>query len=704
MRVDQQAYQKAASTAGSGLILQLLIGAILLVFGLLANDTTFVFASLWVWVGTIVWVGILILYYQQKLERLEALEETELSIEDNSSMFDGAGEAIRPAARRLKLLHRWVMPITSLIVAILLVLIAYFQLQHLRLLESPDDTLRTTLDLTPLTGWALAIALAFALTGFIFSRFVAGMARIQSWTHLRGGASWMVGNTILMTAIAIGLVFRFFGNDDTLMWICWGIPIFMLAVAAEILVNFALNIYRPRIAGQVPRAAFDSKTLSLFAAPDSFVRSINEAINYQFGFDITSSWGYQLLLRSFTWLIALAVVALLLVDTMVIVEPTQQAVRLRQGALVGEVQKPGLLWKFPWPVERAIVVDVSRIRELPLTFEWKEERPVYLWSDNLDTLAISKPKPFIVTGASNKEEGTGDDVLALLSVRSVLQYRIAKDGLLQWLTFGSEEVDRRSQRTQREIGLLAIAQQTLTERLQMKTLDEIISHDRAQFTHEISEALQHTFDEYETGVEVVSLTLPFVKPASTERATFEGVSVSRQAESRLITAAEGWADNILTHSVGDSALVAPVLEAIERYNDTRNEWDALQGTNASASELQKTKKRMAEAESTALELLRKGNGATSIRIDNAHVTRWVELLDAWSRASKVRGQITAYEASPEIYRQRTYMAVLARRLPQLRKYIVGIDPNRMNVDLELQTINPLLNFSETLQVDEGANN
>ena len=50
------------------------------------------------------------------------------------------------------------------------------------------------------------------------------------------------------------------------------------------------------------------------------------------------------------------------------------------------------------------------------------------------------------------------------------------------------------------------------------------------------------------------------------------------------------------------------------------------------------------------------------------------------------------------------MAVLARRLPQLRKYIVGIDPSRINVDLELQTINPLLNFNESIEVDEGANN
>ena len=54
MRVDHQACQKAASTAGSGLLLQILIAATLLVFGLVVKDTAFIFASLWVWIGVAV--------------------------------------------------------------------------------------------------------------------------------------------------------------------------------------------------------------------------------------------------------------------------------------------------------------------------------------------------------------------------------------------------------------------------------------------------------------------------------------------------------------------------------------------------------------------------------------------------------------------------------------------------------------------------
>ena len=71
-----------------------------------------------------------------------------------------------------------------------------------------------------------------------------------------------------------------------------------------------LVVDRPRRVGEFPRASFDSSSLSLLAQPGSVVRSINEAVNYQFGFDITSSWGYQLLLRSGVGLGGLAIVVL----------------------------------------------------------------------------------------------------------------------------------------------------------------------------------------------------------------------------------------------------------------------------------------------------------------------------------------------------------------------------------------------------------
>lgn len=73
MRIDHHAYQRAARVASFGLLLQFVIGLILLVFGLNLNDTAFVFGSMYTLSGLVVWLGLIVIFYQHKLECLEAL-------------------------------------------------------------------------------------------------------------------------------------------------------------------------------------------------------------------------------------------------------------------------------------------------------------------------------------------------------------------------------------------------------------------------------------------------------------------------------------------------------------------------------------------------------------------------------------------------------------------------------------------------------
>ena len=139
------------------------------------------------------------------------------------------------------------------------------------------------------------------------------------------------------------------------------------------------------------------------------------------------------------WLIGLGIFVLFAMSTLVIVEPTQQAVRIRQGAIVGEVHSPGPMFKWPWPIESAISENVTQIRHLPLTFTWKDERRVILWTDDFNKYAVTRPLPFIVNDSQGATESISDDLLSLVDIQAVLQYRIAQDGFLDWLQFGSDK-------------------------------------------------------------------------------------------------------------------------------------------------------------------------------------------------------------------------------------------------------------------------
>lgn len=703
MRVDHHACQRATNTAVTGLIIQIAIAMTLLVFGLVAGSTAFVFASFFAWISTVVWLGLIILFYQQKMQLLEVLEESELSGGDPSAFFETSGNAIRPAANRLQLLYKWVMPGLSLFAAAALIVIAIALINFLRNLEHQDDILQTFISQTSHIGWALATSMAFALVNFIFSRFVAGMANIPAWSNLRGGSAWMVGNAIILLVISVGLFFRFFENDQVLLAVCWGIPIFMLAVAAEVCINFVLNLYRPRIHGESPRPAFDSKTLSLFASPDSLVRSLNEAINYQFGFDITSSWGYQLLIRSAIWLFSLGAVALLAMSALVVVEPTEQAVRLRQGKIIGDVQRPGLMFKLPWPLESSIETDITRVRDLQLTFKWKEKRNVILWTDDLFKMAVVKPKPFIVNDGEGNSVELDNDLLALVDIRAVLQYRIAQDGLLNWLHFGSDDVERRSRLTYREMAIKAISQKALTGFFQQLELDDVIGSQRGNLSKMATALVQASLDEQHAGIQVLSVDLPMVAPAGTAAGSFEELSVAMQGEMRLRSAANGQAESLLTHVVGDASLVDSVVDAVHAFNDARAAWDALRRADGTEEKIALANKEMLALQQEAIKLIKDGNGSAAATIRSARVERWTTLMDTWSSASRVSGQMAAYRAAPELYMQRMYMSVLARRLPAIRKYVIGIDPNRVQLDVELRSINPLLNFADSLESDEEGN-
>ena len=703
MRIDHHTYQRATSTALTGLLLQFVVAATLLVFGLTVGSTTFIFASLYVWIGCLVWLGLVILFYQEKMILLEELEESELLDDAAKSMFNAEEKLTRPAARRLQLIHKWIMPILSILTALMLVLIGVVILRFLGRLDHQDDLRQTYLSQTPHIGWALAVSMGFALVSFIYSRFVAGMGKVPAWSNLRGGSACMVGNTIILLALSVGLLFRFFDNDQVLIGVCWGIPIFLFAVAAEIGINFVLNLYRPRMHGESPRPAFDSKALSLFASPDSIVRSINEAVNYQFGFDITSSGGYQLFLRSATWLLVLGVVVLLGMSTMVVVEPTQQAVRLRQGAIIEDVYNPGVLFKLPWPIESAEVYDVTTIRELPLTFTWKNERKVILWTDDYNKHAVVKPKPFIVNQVIHDDAKT-DDVLSLVDVRAILNYRIDEDGLLDWIRFGSDEVDRRSRLSQRELALHSLSQNALTILLQDVSIEEIIGAERGQLSSVLTQKLQSTLDKHKSGVHVLSVDLPLVAPTSDAAQSFEELSVAIQGEERLITAAMGHAQNVLTQIAGDPEYIDSIVDSVAKYNQSRNEWDELRrDDNHSQKDIDDATHKMRQDESEAVEFINAGNGTAAAKIRDARVEKWTTMMETWARASRVASQVEAYKAAPSLYMQRMYMSVLARRMPEIKKYIIGIEPERLNIDFELKSINPLLNFADALESDDEGN-
>lgn len=722
MRIDAIAYQRATRVAAIGLGLQVAMALILFFFGLAARDDTIAYASFYVAYGFFVWLALVIVFKQHKLERLEALEGDELQRQRRAgvaSAFDSESEEFNLAARRLRLMHKWLMPIITWVMIILLAGTGLLLLSILRSISGPTTTSDIVFDVIAAQsrGWGLAICLALATISFICSRFVAGMARQAAWQNLRGGAGYMVGNALVMLAVATGIIFTYFDNEAVIRAVAPAILIFEILLAAEFLLNFLLNLYRPRRAGEVPRPAFDSRLLSMLSAPDSIIRSINEAINYQFGFDITGSWGYQLLLRAGWKLAVFAIAVMVVLNCMVLVEPHQQAIRLRGGE-IRRVADSGLMWKWPWPFETAEVFDVARIRSLPLTIQLREtpeqrNEPI-LWAEGLgQNLGI---EPFIVSthgesasptlrtpgrvtpDGGDEADATADQAalvsqnFALVEAGFVLDWRLRPDdgnSLRKFLNFSSSSIERRQPLTTRERAIKALALHEVSLYLSRQDLDRVISNDRAEMISGLRDRVQEVFDRFETGVEVVAISNPWIRPAGSAGTTFEELSFNFAAFEKDLAEAERLKIAALTTTAGSP-------ENAERLIGMIDEYDRMAERGAAEDELDAQNKRIEDA-------LMESGGVAAQMIADAHAERWSTVLLAQAQLEKLRGRLAPYRAGPEIYRQYLLMDTLGYVLDGRRKFFFGIDPGNITFSIEMQQDDQSQVFSELMDIGGNAN-
>ncbi|MFM7481132.1 MAG: hypothetical protein ACKO4V_08415 [Planctomycetota bacterium] len=693
---DQFVYQQATRVCGIGFGIQLLLGAFLAIYGRIVGDSAITLASFYVLIGIVPWLSLIVLFHQHSLERLEALENEELEQlrASGSSVFEGGREQSDLASRRLASMHRWLMPTVSAFVALSLVVLSYLTIDWLQRL---DDALATA---TPFgvganLGWQLALCTALALGTFIFSRFVAGMSQQAAWANLRGGAGTSVGNALVLIAIAIGIVFEVFRKPNVLEAIAYGIAVFAAVIAAEILLNLILNMYRPRRREDAPRPAFDSKLLGLAAAPDSIVRSINEAVNYQFGFDITSSWGYQLLLRSVARLSVLAVTVLLLTSMVVVVQPGEQAVRLRGGRIVGEVASGTLLFKWPWPLESVERFAVGQVRSLALG-------PAPLKNEKVNAWVIEgEPDPnrpgFVVlasgtvsrSGGVGGGESDGSPVavqFALIDADIVLSYRIRDGALLDFLGFSSDARSRRTPLDMRERALRAIALREVTQLLATLRADEVLSPQGDSLVRRLKERIQRAFDAAQSGVEVVGIQIPVLRPPAGEPSgRFEDLSIDLQNARKVVDEANRLVNTTMSTLAGSPEQARRIVASIEALRVIERQ----QGKDAQAA-------RTKRAEIEAMIVDSRGQAASVISI--AQARRWDMLMRARSTASEVLGQAPSYRAAPALYRERAIMAVLTRALAEARvKYVLAVDPTRVDIDVQMEQPESGLNLGDYLE-------
>lgn len=660
---DQLTYRRGTTAATVGLVIQLALTVATALVGLWTQSPA-IQAATWHMLGGVpIWVVLALIYSQFETERRETLASEKLAAQDAASavLFGDLSDELQRARQRLANLLAYGLPAVSFIVAAYLIAAGIALVwRNASLLAAADPATVTTIAPGVNPVGLLFVAGAIAFVAFVAARWISGYTRVKEWQLLRGGASYLMSCFVLAGLVALGAAAAAVLDDTSLFRIISAaVPVVMILIGIEILLNGLLAAYRPKRPGEVPRPAFDSRLLGLLTTPESLGQVVGELINYQFGVEVSRSWLYRLLGRAVTPLTLLGGCVLLALSTLVIVGPDEQGVVLRFGAVQGQARGPGIHFKLPWPLETAMAYPVGKVLQITVSSDPAgrgADDEAILWTTGDDNLAKLGMEYFPTAFDTRSDRTTGGG-MALVAADVVVQYRVRD--LIEFIE-GSL--------APRE-ALTVIAQQEASRYFASHELDDLLSNGRTSGGAELEKTIQERIDALGLGLDVVGVSVTSLKPpgGKVARAFHGQIGAQQQRESLIQT---GRRDAVAT-----LAKVAGSVEHSGRINEAILALDALRsevGRAASAGDREAARK-LTEQELQIETLLGEARGEAAEMIHAARGYRWTRAVGERSAQERFAGELLAFEKSPDYYRVRRFFEVLADGLADRRKFVIAGD-------------------------------
>lgn len=460
---------------------------------------------------------------------------------------------------------------------------------------------------------AMALNGLFFLILFLLGKYSSGVARIEGRRLLRPAAGYLMLGALVCVIIALVEAAIWFGVPKVDMYVARAFCVVLGLAACETLLGLVFELYRPRAKGQSGRVLYESRLVGLLGQPGGLVTTAAQALDYQFGFKVSETWFYKFLEQALAWIILLQLGVLMLSTTFVIIDPTEQGVLERFGKPVSgrAVLDPGLHFKWPWPID-----NVRRYST--------REAQGFIVGVVADP-ALERERTLIWTRTHNKEESnmlvasrdqtlrsdtaTGDKAVPANLLTVSIPFQYQIVNLTDWAYNFS---DARSV-------LEAVANGEVARYLVSVDMETIMSSGRQAAAEEIRSRVQRQADQFKLGVRILFVGMQDVHPP------------------------------VGTKMVQVAAAFEAVVGAIQQ-----KETDILTALAYAAEKIP-----AAQAEATNLVSTARSDQVTKVAV-------------AAAEAGQFGNRISAYQASPSVYTQRSYLETLARAIPSARKYVIGV--------------------------------
>jgi regulator of protease activity HflC (stomatin/prohibitin superfamily) len=607
--------------------------------------------------SALVWVVLVIQFHQRSLAEREKLDIAQSVDSDEQTIFQssgGRGEVLAVAQNRLKLLEKWFLPVFSALIAIYHVIFGISFVNSL--VSMPGIEARQ-----PLVCAIYMTAIAFI--NFLVSRYAVGMSSQNEWKPLRAGGSYSLATAILAFALAIGLALYQFEFTFLISIIKWVIPVLMIVLGAEIVLNLIMDIYRPRIEGQYNRSAFDSRLLGMFSEPGHIFETAATAIDYQFGFRISQTWFYKMLEKTVIPLVIFAGVVVYLLSCFVIVEPNEKVIIEHFGNPVtssGEVRikGAGLHIKYPWPIDRAYKYPTEKVMELTIGYvPEKDSRTGRLFSKAKlwgKSHYAEEYKLLVASEHSSGSDQAGAAPVSFVMAAVPVQYRI-KD-LYSYIYGHRDTAGILEDICYRELTRFAASSGIeVDEKGDIRK--NLLGAGRSKAQTTLSERVQQAADKAGLGVEIVFLGLQGIHPPPDVAGAYHKVVGSVQTKQAEMLYAHAGRNRTLSLLAGSVEQAEDLYSLARKYQQGRSEDKSKELADLLDSEFI----------NSGGDIYKTLKEATSYSYEKAELAR--------ATGERFSSQLKAYRAAPEIYKQQQRLTMLEQSLEDIRKYVVIADSN-----------------------------
>lgn len=542
-----------------------------------------------------------------------------------------------------------------------------------RISSTSDQAL--ALEITPLQ--IMALLAGWSVIAFSTTRFLVLFAR-RSGTE----SSLAAGLKYVLALRWIGLLFLagygslHFGWIDPLRVINFSAPVVMLLIGVETAFSLVLEFFRPKRERDEACPAFDSRLLGLLLRSDGMGHTLWEALDYQFGFEVSRSWFLRLCARSLWGWVVLAGGTLIVLSMIVIVEPNQEGLLFRFGQLRNRTLTPGLHWKAPWPMETVVLHDVTGIRRIhvgshrpdtPGGSVYRKDTPI-LWSNMhgltaeeylvvappADTMEIWKQQEIVTRFGGTKPPSAN-----LMGGDIIVEYRIAD--LRSFATAS----------TNTEALFAQIAECETSRELFRYDVDALLGSGRIAAETNLLKRLKEVVRARNLGIDVLKIGFVGTHPPREVANSFHETIIARQERKTSIEDAHSYATRVKIEAAG----------TLDHANELIRAITAVEKTPPPGGDIS-----LSRNHDKADILLLQAGGRVAETMSEARGYRWWRENEERGKAERFLRELDLLRIGPNMFPRWQYLSTLEQGLAQARKYVLLAD--REELVLRLNFINP----------------